>query len=272
MKDYNVSGIYKITNTIDGKSYIGSARNIQIRWGIHRRSLNFNKHHSRYLQRAWNKYGAECFEISIIEICSIPDLISIEQYYMDTLHPEYNISQKAGSSLGVKHTPETIAKFKIAAAGRLIGYKHSDESKKNMSIAANNMTPEHRNNISKTHKGMGHKQETRDKISNIVKNLWGNPEYRRHMSEIHKGKKQSPEHIAKKNAANTGKIRTVEMRNRISDSLKGNKNSVGHKTSLETRAKLSLANSGKKHTDETKKKLSNIVRAWWAKKDQNENT
>jgi group I intron endonuclease len=46
-------------------------------------------------------------------------LIEREQYYIDLLNPEYNISRVAGSSLGRRHTPETLAKLK--------GYKLSPE-------------------------------------------------------------------------------------------------------------------------------------------------
>lgn len=39
-------------------------------------------------------------------------MIEREQYYIDTLNPEYNILKIAGSPLGYKHSEETIAKFK----------------------------------------------------------------------------------------------------------------------------------------------------------------
>lgn len=37
-----------------------------------------------------------------------------EQYYIDSTNPEYNIL-KAGSTLGYKHTEETIAKIAISS-------------------------------------------------------------------------------------------------------------------------------------------------------------
>ena len=39
-------------------------------------------------------------------------MIEREQYYIDTLNPEYNILKIAGSPLGYIHSEETIAKFK----------------------------------------------------------------------------------------------------------------------------------------------------------------
>lgn len=58
------------------------------------------------------KYGYNKFSIDILEYCESSVLIKREQYYLDTLEPEYNILKKAGSSLGYKHSLETLLKFK----------------------------------------------------------------------------------------------------------------------------------------------------------------
>jgi group I intron endonuclease len=58
------------------------------------------------------KYGYCNFSLDILEYCEPSILIKREQYYIDTLNPEYNILKKAGSSLGYKHTKETLLKFK----------------------------------------------------------------------------------------------------------------------------------------------------------------
>jgi hypothetical protein len=52
------SGIYQIRNKANGHRYVGSSNNIQERWHKHISDLNRNKHHSRHLQNAWNKYGS----------------------------------------------------------------------------------------------------------------------------------------------------------------------------------------------------------------------
>ena len=104
------SGIYKIINVINNKIYIGSASNIENRFATHKNSLRNNKHHSIYLQRSWNKYGDLNFNFEIIEYCEKLELLNREQYYLDTLNPEYNICKIAGSCLGVKGTPESNQK------------------------------------------------------------------------------------------------------------------------------------------------------------------
>lgn len=52
-------------------------KNAQIRWKDHLRLLRLNKHHSQYLQNAWNKYGENAFEY-------------IELRYIVENQPEYN--------------------------------------------------------------------------------------------------------------------------------------------------------------------------------------
>lgn len=59
------SGIYQILCKPTGKVYIGSAVWIAKRKRHHREALLAGKHHSQYLQKAWDKYGPEAFEFSI---------------------------------------------------------------------------------------------------------------------------------------------------------------------------------------------------------------
>jgi group I intron endonuclease len=105
------SGIYTIKNKANGKLYVGSAVDIDHRWRTHKSNLRNKKHGNRYLQSAWNKYGEDCFEFCIIEICFPFSLIEREQFYIDKFSPVYNLAPRAGNSLGVKHTPEFKAKI-----------------------------------------------------------------------------------------------------------------------------------------------------------------
>ena len=67
---------------------------------------------SSLITRALLKYGYSGFCLYILEYCEPSILLEREQYYIDTLNPEYNILKIAGSSLGFKHSEETIAKLK----------------------------------------------------------------------------------------------------------------------------------------------------------------
>lgn len=94
-----VSGIYKITNHVNKKCYIGSSVQIGIRFQQHKGRLRKNAHHSQYLQRAWNLHGEESFTFEVLERCEESKHLEREQYYMDTLHPEYNVEKVAGKPL-----------------------------------------------------------------------------------------------------------------------------------------------------------------------------
>jgi group I intron endonuclease len=60
------SGIYQILHVPSGKLYLGSAADIHQRWRVHRGLLRKGSHHSRILQRGWDKYGAQQFVFSIL--------------------------------------------------------------------------------------------------------------------------------------------------------------------------------------------------------------
>lgn len=111
------SGIYKIRNTTNNKIYIGSSTNLSVRKGKHFRDLRANRHDNSHLQNSYNKHGKKNFKFEILFTCPVSELMRIEQIFIDRYKPEYNILQKAYTSLGFKHTKETIKKLKIMRKG-----------------------------------------------------------------------------------------------------------------------------------------------------------
>lgn len=61
-------GIYKITNKINNKAYIGKSSNIENRWKYHIQRKDYEKEYEKPLYRAFRKYGIENFNFEIIEI------------------------------------------------------------------------------------------------------------------------------------------------------------------------------------------------------------
>ena len=145
------SGIYIITNIVNKKFYIGSAINLNKRRNQHFHYLRKNKHPNIYLQRSFNKYREENFEFNIIEFCNKEKLINREQYYIDTLKPNFNICKIAGSSIGRKVKLETITKMKVSHSKR--NCNHSDETKLKISLS---------------HKGKIISNEHKEKIRNTL--------------------------------------------------------------------------------------------------------
>jgi len=128
------SGIYTITNKTNGHRYVGSSAYLDRRFGSHRLELRKGAHRNRYLQRAWNKYGEDAFLFEILEEWEPEFLISMEQWWMNMLCPEYNICLVAGSSLGIKKGPlSDERKAEISAA--LMGREVSEETRAKISAA-----------------------------------------------------------------------------------------------------------------------------------------
>lgn len=83
--------IYKITNKVNNKSYIGQTRQgIQFRWNQHT-----SKKDNTYFHNAIQKYGKDNFEIEILEECDVEVLNEREIFYIakfDTFKNGYNLT------------------------------------------------------------------------------------------------------------------------------------------------------------------------------------
>lgn len=136
------SGIYKITNLKNGKFYIGSSKDIEFRWNEHKKHLNGNYHINKKLQNAWNFYGKENFEFTIVELVSNDEtfLLKREQFYFDIFKPYikeigYNIGEKSSGGDNFTHNPnkenirEHLSDINLGAKNPMHGKKHSDEAK-----------------------------------------------------------------------------------------------------------------------------------------------
>lgn len=118
-----ICGVYKITNKVNNKIYIGSSVNVYTRWRNHIYELNNNKHSNNYLQNAWNKYGFNNFEFKIIEKCNKDNVRYREQYYINLFNCcdrdiGYNIMPKVDMT---ELSEETKNKISISNKGKHIG-------------------------------------------------------------------------------------------------------------------------------------------------------
>lgn len=108
------SGIYLITNTVNGLCYVGQSQDMRRRKDTHIRELNRNAHCNRHLQSSWNKYGADAFEFTVLTECPVEKLNDEEVYYiaeLGTFVGGYNMNAGGGANTGYKHTEETKRKL-----------------------------------------------------------------------------------------------------------------------------------------------------------------
>ena len=113
----NLSGIYLILNKITMDYYIGSAATGR----FHARFSNhlFNFHGSKVVKNAVKKYGISSFAFIVLELFpeevnkeNNKQLLDLEDFYLKSLLPNYNILTEAGSSFGYKHSEITRLKMK----------------------------------------------------------------------------------------------------------------------------------------------------------------
>jgi group I intron endonuclease len=229
------SGVYRIRNVINGKSYIGSAVNLVRRRKRHFSDLKEGNHGNRYLQNAWNKYGKKNFRWKVIKECDKEDLVFWEQLTINLYKNAfgwdnlYNICPTAYSLLGVKLPPRSL---------------------------------ETRKKLSEAHKGKKHTLKTREYLSKIKMGNKSNlgrhltEEHKKHISEGCKGRVNSLETRKKLSEALTGRVFTEEHKYRIACTHKG---MLGKKHSEETKLKMSINHKGmlgKKHSMKSREKMS----------------
>ena len=245
--------IYKITNTINGKIYVGlhkSEKFDESYWGS-----------GIHIQRAIKKYGKENFKREILEWCeTIDKIVAQEIYWIETLdarNPEigYNIAGGGLGSAGLTWSEESKEKLRRyrGQLSPLWGRKLSDEHRRHLSDShkGKTLSEEHKQKIGIANKGRVVSEETREKISKkltgvskgvgennpfygrhwteeqrqangeLVKKALSDPQVRLKMRISHMGKCLSEEQKQKIRAANIGKKRTPEQRLKMSRSQKG---------------------------------------------------
>jgi group I intron endonuclease len=116
---YNISGIYLILNRITGDYYIGSASTNKIHSRFYRHLINLSG--SKIVKLAVIKYGLANFSFIVLElfpeevrVANNKKLIDLEDFYLKSLLPNYNILTEAGSSFGYKHTEISRIKMKTS--------------------------------------------------------------------------------------------------------------------------------------------------------------
>ena len=112
-----LSGIYLILNKVTLDYYIGSASTGR----FHARFSNhlFNFHGSKVVKYAVKKHGVSSFAFIVLEL--FPEIVNkennkklldLEDFYLKSLLPNYNILTEAGSSFGYKHNETTRLNMK----------------------------------------------------------------------------------------------------------------------------------------------------------------
>ncbi len=220
--------LYSITNTVNNKRYIGITHNLKNRFYEHQYKLRNGKHHSKKLQRAWDKYGESSFSFSVLDTiegdfleASQVEVKTIEKY--NSYYNGYNASFGGDGTNFAKITDETKAKLSEAMKGNHFGL-------------GKKRTAETRAKMSKSMKNCVDMDDRRKRASEVFKKLWADESFRDKMAKLNKGNKYS-----------LGKKMPESARMAISEKQSGELNSF----------------YGKSHSKETKELLSSISKERW---------
>lgn len=90
------AGIYQITNTANGKIFMGRGMNVRGILNSQHAQLKFGSHQNRAMQEDWNRYGDEKFSFEIVDQLSSTnkspqemreDLAALEELWLEKLQP-----------------------------------------------------------------------------------------------------------------------------------------------------------------------------------------
>ena len=89
-------GVYRVRNTTNGKSLVGSSINLPAMLNRHRAQLQMGSHRNRALQQDWNELGPDVFEFEVLDLLKpseeagydpSDDLRVLEQLWLEKLLP-----------------------------------------------------------------------------------------------------------------------------------------------------------------------------------------
>lgn len=183
--------MYRITNQLNGKVYVGQTNKPDYRWYQHRSYAAKNNKHKQYIHRAMAKYGIENFVFEVIVTCLTQEdadeteNLLIKQY--DSRNKERGYNLMTGGSYG-GHSEETKEKMRQAtlkqihekghpAKGRIVSEEEKELHRKIRLENPIEYTDEIRKRMSEAHLvrsalGLYDSDETRQKKSDSAKEAW----------------------------------------------------------------------------------------------------
>ncbi len=90
------AGIFRMTNTANGKILIGKGLNVQGKINSNLAQLKFGGHRNKELQQDWKKYGSDAFSFEVLDYLKedpvhperqADELAALEELWLDKLKP-----------------------------------------------------------------------------------------------------------------------------------------------------------------------------------------
>jgi len=193
-----------ILNLITGDFYIGSSVKVNSRLEEHRYYLRRGDHQNPHLQRAWNRYGEEAFDLHLLVECEVRHVRSVEQVCIDTLQPTYNIAKSVTAPMlgrTFSHTEETRKKIGNGNRGKVRTQEVRDEQSRSRS--GRKLSAETRAKMSTTRTGMKRGSMSEDQKAKL--------------RAMYLGTRRSPEVCKKISEGMIGITKSAEVCQKISE-------------------------------------------------------
>lgn len=218
--------VYKITNLVNGKLYIGKTNNINNRWNSHCSEANLcRKRYPLYL--AMKKYGVENFKIEMLETLENEEkCFQRETYWIEFFKTNivkyghdfgYNLSDGGEGPSGHKDTPEQKKRKSIRQTGNnnnFYGKTHSKESRKRISDArkGKSISDDAKKKISEKLRGKPKSEETKKRMSDAFTGRRYTQKQRENMGKSKRGKPNYKKRGSKHHNAKTTENEVIEIR------------------------------------------------------------
>lgn len=175
-----MTGIYLVTNKINGHQYVGQSVDIKRRWMEHKCPSNIAN--NRTINKAYRKYGFENFVYEVLEECLESELDEREIYWIEKLQPIYNMNKGGVGNKGHHHSEDV--KQILSIKSREQWERLSDRGKQERIT----------HNLKGPKKGHPVSLETREKLRNSQIGKKMSEETKRKISKANKGKNDNKSH------------------------------------------------------------------------------
>lgn len=217
----SVAFIYVITCVVVTKTkvkvrvYVGStkftaAKRVSDHWW----ALDKQVHENPFLQKAWNKYGQDCFSWRVVETCGLNVRWDREQWWIDDLKacdsrfgfnlrhsvqkplPSAVMSKRLKAYWKRRWQDEEYAELRSEELRNIVN-KPGVRQKMSDKKRANWQDPNYRSLQVKKHQNYSRKSENRKRLSKQASSAWADPEYRARQMAERKRRFSDPAFIAK---------------------------------------------------------------------------
>lgn len=192
--------LYRITNKVNGKVYIGQAADVSKRWYDHRKAVRLNKP-TQAVHYAMIKYGLDKFAFEMIASCKTQDDANEIETELVKQYDSFIANGKGyNATLGGMNAPKT-KKWKQKVSQTLIGHEVSQEA---------------RDKISQGNTGKVRSEEFKKNVGDFWRGKERPEEHSQHLSESLQGNQNC---LGKQNAL--GYKHTEETKQRIAEAIRG---------------------------------------------------